>query len=107
MLPGLLVNQVKTWHSFSRYPAVEVSMLEMMAQQTGLPVPELAKDVVFNVAASFLIKMMEPGVNDRMPLDVEAFVKQIQDELGRLGLRLIQNEKREMSTLVGYCQIVI
>ena len=51
--------------------------------------PDDAKDVVFNVAARFPIKFMEPGVAyDGMPLDVQAFVKEVEDELGRLGFKV-------------------
>lgn len=67
------------------------SMLGVIVQQTGLLAPELpddARDVVFNVAARFPIKQMEPGiVYDGLPLDVQAFVEQIEDELRQLGFK--------------------
>ena len=66
-----------------------VSMLSLIAMRTGLfapGLPDAAKEAACNVAASFPMKMIGPEVNEGMPLDAEAFVKQIQDELGRLGL---------------------
>ena len=67
------------------------SMLGMLAQSTGLLAPESpdeAKDIVFNVAARFPIKFMQPGVvSQGLPLDVEEFVKQVEDELHRLGFK--------------------
>jgi len=46
--------------------------------------PSEARDVVFNVAAKFPMKPMEPGVQYQgLPLDVDGFVKQIEHDLGR------------------------
>ena len=63
------------------------SILGLIAKQTGLLAPELpdhVQDAVFNVVASFPVKMMEPGVvYEGLPLDLQAFVKQIESELGR------------------------
>ena len=68
------------------------SMLGMLAQSTGFLAPELpddTKDVVFKVAARFPIKFMEPGVAYQgLPLDVQEFVKQVEDELQRLGFKI-------------------
>ena len=65
------------------------SMLGLLAQRTGLLAPELpdeAKDVVFNFAARFPIKFMQLGVvYDGLPVDVQDFMKQVEDELRRLG----------------------
>lgn len=76
--PG--ANVMALWH--------RASILSLIAQQTGLLTPELpddARDVVFNVVAKFPIKLMQPGVvYDGLPLDVRAFVKQIEDELRQL-----------------------
>jgi len=68
------------------------SMFGVLVQSAGLLAPELpddAKDVVFNVAARFPFKFIEPGVvHDGLPVDVQAFVKQVEDELGRLGFKV-------------------
>ena len=45
--------------------------------------PSEVRDVVFNVAARFPMKHMEPGVQYHgLPMDVDGFVKQIEHELG-------------------------
>jgi hypothetical protein len=68
------------------------SMLGMLVQSAGLLAPELpheAKDAVFNVAARFPIKFMVPGVvHEGLPMDVQEFMKQVEDELGRLGFKI-------------------
>jgi hypothetical protein len=80
--PG--ANMMAIWY--------RASMLGLIAEQTGLFAPELpeeARDVVFDVAAKFPIKFMRPGVvHDGLPVDVEAFVKQVEDELHRLGFKI-------------------
>jgi hypothetical protein len=62
------------------------SMLGFLAKSVGLLPPEMpseVRDVVFNVAAKFPMKRMEPGVeNQGLPLDVEGFMKQIENDLG-------------------------
>ena len=67
------------------------SMLGMLAQSSGLLAPEVpdnVKDAVFNVAARFPFKFMKPGVvYEGLPVDVQAFVKQVEDELRRLGFK--------------------
>jgi hypothetical protein len=61
-------------------------MLGLLAEHVGLLPPEMpseVRDVVFNVAATFPIKRMEPGVQYQgLPLDVNGFVKQIEHDLG-------------------------
>jgi len=68
------------------------SMLGMLAQSTGLlapEVPENVREAVFNVAASFPFQFMKPGVvYEGLPVDVQAFVKQLEDELRRLGFKV-------------------
>lgn len=68
------------------------SFLGLIAKQTGLLAPEVpddVADVVFKIAASFPMKPIQPGVVSKgLPLDVEAFVKQIQDELRQRGLKV-------------------
>jgi hypothetical protein len=62
------------------------SMLGLLAESVGLLPPEMpseVRDVVFNVAAKFPMKRMEPGVEYQgLPMDVDGFVKQIGQELG-------------------------
>ena len=49
----------------------------------AVTVPSAVRDVVFNVAAKFPMKRMEPGVEYQgLPMDVEGFVKQIEHDLG-------------------------
>lgn len=78
--PG--ANRMALWY--------RASILGLIAQQTGLLAPELsndAKDIVFNVAAKFPMKRLEPGVvYEGLPLDVQAFGKQIEEELRQRGL---------------------
>jgi len=68
------------------------SMFGVLVQSAGLLAPELpddATDVVFNVAARFPIKFMKPGVvSQGLPLDAEEFMKQVEDELRRLGFKV-------------------
>ena len=68
------------------------SMLGMLAQTIGMLAPELPAEVreaVFNVAASFPFKFMKPGdVHEGLPLDVQEFVKQLEEELRRLGIKV-------------------
>lgn len=62
------------------------SILGLLAERADLLPPELpseVRDVVFNVAAKFPMKRMEPGVEYQgLPMDVDGFVKQIENELG-------------------------
>jgi hypothetical protein len=62
------------------------SMLGLLAESVGLLPPEMPSevlDVVFNVAAKFPMKRMEPGVQYQgLPMDVDGFVKQIEHDLG-------------------------
>ena len=62
------------------------SILGLLAESVGLLPPEMpseVRDVVFNVAAKFPMKRMEPGVEYQgLPMDVDGFVKQIEHELG-------------------------
>jgi hypothetical protein len=45
--------------------------------------PEAIRDIVFNLAARFPMKAMEPGVvYEGLPLDMEEFVKQLEHDIG-------------------------
>lgn len=78
--PG--ANVVALWY--------RATILGLLEKQTGLfssETPDDVKDVVFKVAASYPIKMMKPGIVSRgLPQDIQAMLKQMEHELGRLGL---------------------
>jgi hypothetical protein len=61
-------------------------MSGLLAESMGLLPPEMpseVRDVVFNVAARFPMRRMEPGVEYQgLPMDVDGFVKQIEHDLG-------------------------
>ena len=68
------------------------SMLGLLAQRTWLMAPALpdeAKDAVFNLAARFPINFLVPGVEYQgFPVDVQEFMKQVEDEVRRLGFKV-------------------
>jgi hypothetical protein len=69
---------------FQRYCQLSYQNQEV-EEKLWLPsgMPSEVRDVVFNVAAKFPMKRMEPGVQYQgSPLDAEGFVKQIERELG-------------------------
>jgi hypothetical protein len=67
------------------------SMLGLLAELVGLFPPEMpedAKNVIFKIFAQFPIKLMGPGVSQGFPLDVQEFMKQVEDELRGLGFKV-------------------
>ena len=68
------------------------SILLFLGEQVGLFRPKLpgeVRKVIFNVFAKFPIKQLEPGVVHKgFPLDVQEFMKQVEDELRRLGFKV-------------------
>ena len=69
-----------------------VSMVQIITEQIGLLSPEMpteVSDVVFHVASKFPMRRLDPGVKHQgVPFDAEGFVRQIKEEMSKLGYEL-------------------